>query len=148
MERMRVCHYCDESFRVAPTGRPPKYCSATCRKKGWEKDRLEAALEQARAEGRAAGVAQGVAAERRRHALKPQGGNRGNETENRGNETPFRGNETPPQAEPPKPSRKPDGKPRPRLLPPPPGSKRERGSFVGGVGMMPMLPLPEDADGE
>ncbi|MFZ3599859.1 hypothetical protein [Streptomyces sp. BH104] len=143
MERMRVCHHCNESFRISPTGRPPKYCSATCRKKAWEKERLEAALEQARAEGRAAGVAQGVAAERRRAALKPQGEIRGNETEFRGNETPFRGNETPAQPQLPAPS------PAPAEAPPPPKKRRKITGMVGAIGMMPFLPSEEDdADGE
>ncbi|MFD9246845.1 hypothetical protein ACFV0D_33965 [Streptomyces sp. NPDC059556] len=75
--RMRVCGHCQESFALASTGRPPKYCSATCRKAAFDKRRLDEAV--------VAAVAKAVAAERRRS-------NRGNETrtpaENRGNETP------------------------------------------------------------
>lgn len=81
MTRMRVCQHCNEGFEVATTGRPPRYCSATCRKKAWEKRRLDEAV--------AIAVAKAVAAEQRRGRI-------------RGNETPGppenRGNETPPQA--------------------------------------------------
>ncbi|MEV4500358.1 hypothetical protein AB0J84_32300, partial [Micromonospora arborensis] len=55
------------------TGRPPRYCSATCRKKAWEARKLQEAVTVA--------VAKAVAAERR-------AANRGNETRKRGNETP------------------------------------------------------------
>jgi hypothetical protein len=70
---MRACQHCNEAFEVAATGRPPKFCSATCRKKAWEAERIRQAVTVA--------VAKAVAAERRR-------ANRGNETLNRGNETP------------------------------------------------------------
>jgi len=59
--RMRVCPQCKEGFQLSPTGRPPTYCSATCRKAAWEARRLQAAVDRA------------VEAERRR-------ANRGNET--------------------------------------------------------------------
>jgi len=81
MNRMRACQHCNEAFEAATTGRPPKYCSATCRKKAWEAERLRQIV--------VVEVAKAVAAERRRA--------------NRGNETPFRGNETPPQARAPEP---------------------------------------------
>lgn len=72
MPRMRVCPQCKEGFQLAATGRPPTYCSATCRKAAWDARRLQAAVDEA------------VKAERQR-------ANRGNETPtaagNRGNET-------------------------------------------------------------
>lgn len=72
MPRMRECPQCREAFQLAGTGRPPTYCSATCRKAAWEARRLKAAVDAA------------VEAERQR-------ANRGNETPgaagNRGNET-------------------------------------------------------------
>lgn len=77
MTRMRVCQHCQESFELATTGRPPRYCSGTCRKKAWEKRRLDEAV--------AIAVAKAVAAEQRRGRI-------------RGNETPIRRNETPSQA--------------------------------------------------
>lgn len=84
MNRMRACQHCQESFELASTGRPPKFCSATCRKAAWEAEKLREAVAVAKA--------QAVAAERRRVARLA----------NRGNETPeapdIRGNETPPQA--------------------------------------------------
>jgi hypothetical protein len=77
MTRMRVCQQCEEGFEAATTGRPAKFCSATCRKKAWETARIRQAV--------VVEVAKAVAAERRR-------ANRGNETPasrgNRGNETP------------------------------------------------------------
>lgn len=77
MERMRVCQHCQSGFELAATGRPPRYCSSTCRKAAWEARRLQEAV--------AVAVAKAVAAEQRR-------ANRGNETRqtagNRGNETP------------------------------------------------------------
>lgn len=128
MSRMRVCQQCQESFELAATGRPPRYCSSTCRKKAWERRRLDEAV--------AVAVAKAVAAEQRR-------------ARNRGNETPQapgnRGNETPPQATAPTPPagpqqtelvlpqvfRAPTALPegpsirkRRRLLPPPPGADR------------------------
>jgi hypothetical protein len=78
--RMRVCQHCHEGFEAATTGRPPKYCSATCRKAAWEAEKLRQAVAAAKAEA--------VVAERRRVARLA---NRGNETPaagNRGNETP------------------------------------------------------------
>ncbi|MFD4143028.1 hypothetical protein [Streptomyces sp. NPDC058572] len=46
MERMRVCEYCEEPFTLAATGRPPKFCSSTCRKNAWyqARTRQEVAL--------------------------------------------------------------------------------------------------------
>jgi hypothetical protein len=89
--RMRVCQHCQESFELASTGRPPRYCSATCRKAAWEKRRLNEAV--------AVAVAKAVAAEQRRAA------NRGNETR----QTPvIRGNETPPQVRAPQPVQPPE----------------------------------------
>lgn len=68
MPRMRACAHCREAFEVAATGRPPKYCSASCRRKAWETGRLQAARDQ------------GAEAERERW-IRP------NETELRPNET-------------------------------------------------------------
>ncbi|GGT60117.1 hypothetical protein GCM10010271_74120 [Streptomyces kurssanovii] len=74
---MKVCEHCREGFALASTGRPPKYCSSTCRKAAFDKRKLDEAV--------VAAVARAVAAERRRS-------NRGNETRRvpdiRGNETP------------------------------------------------------------
>jgi hypothetical protein len=126
---MRVCRFCQESFQRASTGRPPRYCSATCRKKAWEKARLDEAV--------AVAVAKAVAAEQRRAA------NRGNETPatpaNRGNETPAQARAPQPPVQPQLPwsdprlhlARPPAPMPpgpsiraRRRLLPPPPGTTR------------------------
>lgn len=85
--RMKACQYCQESFELASTGRPPRYCSATCRKKAWEAEKIRQAVTVAKA--------QAVAAERRRVA---QLANRGNETLP---QLDIRGNETPSQATPP-----------------------------------------------
>lgn len=122
---MRVCHHCQESFRLASTGRPPRYCSATCRKAAWEARKL--------AEAVAVAAAKAVAAERRRVS---RAANRGNETpvraENRGNETPVQATAAPGDdflLAPPK---------RRRLLPPPPGVQRA---------VAPTL-FEADADGE
>lgn len=126
MSRMRVCQHCQEAFELATTGRPPRYCSATCRKKAWEKRRLDEVV--------AIAVAKAVAAEQRRAQI------RGNESR----QTPdIRGNETPPQASGPTqpqlplpdprlqiarpPAPLPPGpsiRARRRLLPPPPGTTR------------------------
>ncbi|MBB4717855.1 hypothetical protein BJ965_007842 [Streptomyces luteogriseus] len=125
MNRMRVCQHCQESFELAATGRPPRYCSATCRKSAWEKRRLDEAV--------AIAVAKAVAAEQRRGRI------RGNETRQAPEN---RGNETPPQATAPAgpqqtelampqvfraPAPMPEGpsiRKRRRLLPPPPGAGR------------------------
>jgi hypothetical protein len=87
MTRMKVCEHCSEGFQVAATGRPPKYCSATCRKAAWEAARFRKAVEEEVRLKVTVAVAKAVAAERRRAAI-------------RGNETPFRQNETPPRADP------------------------------------------------
>ncbi|MGN3955063.1 hypothetical protein ACGV4K_08150 [Streptomyces sp. WAC8370] len=125
--RMRACQHCNESFELASTGRPPRYCSATCRKKAWEKRRLDQAV--------AVAVAKAVAAEQRR------GRNRGNETPgtpaNRGNETPSQAR-APQQPQLPLPDPRlqlarppaplptgPSHRQRRRLLPPPPGTGRD-----------------------
>lgn len=76
MGRMRVCPQCQESFTLAATGRPPTYCSATCRKDAWHARQVQAAVDAA------------LQAER-------EGANRGHGTRN---ETPNRGNETIPGA--------------------------------------------------
>lgn len=125
MTRMRVCQHCQESFELATTGRPPRYCSATCRKAAWEKRRLDEAV--------AIAVAKAVAAEQRRGRI------RGNETPqapgNRGNETPSQATAPagPQQTElampqvftrPPAMPGVPSGSKRRRLLPPPPGADR------------------------
>jgi hypothetical protein len=127
MSRMRVCQHCQESFELATTGRPPRYCSATCRKKAWEARKLQEAV--------AVAVAKAVAAEQRR-------ANRGNETrqapENRGNETPSQATAPVAPAGPQQtelvmpqvfraPTALPEGpsiRKRRRLLPPPPGADR------------------------
>ncbi|GAA3538817.1 hypothetical protein GCM10022263_27950 [Nocardioides daeguensis] len=124
---MRACQQCQESFTIASTGRPPRYCSATCRKKAWEARKMQEVV--------AVAVAKAVAAERRR-------ANRGNETRQAPD---IRGNETPPQATAPappagpqqtelvmpqvfrNPAALPEGpsiRKRRRLLPPPPGADR------------------------
>lgn len=78
--RLRICQHCDGEFPVASTGRPPKYCSSTCRKNAWHAERTREAVTVA--------VAKALAAERR-------GSIRGNETrpasDIRGNETPVAG---------------------------------------------------------
>ncbi|GGQ50147.1 hypothetical protein GCM10010279_69320 [Streptomyces mutabilis] len=53
---MRACQHCQESFELASTGRPPKYCSSTCRKNAWHEEKTRQQ------------VAAAVAAERRRIA--------------------------------------------------------------------------------
>jgi len=83
MSRMRVCQHCNEGFEVAATGRPPRFCSSTCRKKAWEAERFRRAVDEQVREKVTVAVAKAVAAERRRAAI-------------RGNETPIRQNETPP----------------------------------------------------
>lgn len=127
---MRVCEFCKEGFELASTGRPPRYCSSTCRKNAWHARQTDEAV--------AGAVARALAAERRRVA------NRGNETpgtsENRGNETPPQAGPVQPQlplpdprlrlARPPAPAPMPPGpslRQRRRLLPPPPGTTRDAG---------------------
>lgn len=122
--RMRVCHHCQEPFTPAATGRPPKYCSATCRKKAFDQRKLDEAV--------IAAVARAIAAERRRE-------NRGNETrQSSGN----RGNETPAQATLPAPAATPQEQPlvRERAAPPalPPRPRRRSGMTASAM----PLPLP------
>lgn len=125
MNRMRACQHCNESFELAATGRPPKFCSATCRKAAWEAEKLRQAV--------AVATAKAVAAERRRMT---RAANRGNETpEPSGN----RGNETPPAAPEASRSVRPavrPGTPRGRrpLLPPPPGRVRGEQLPLDGEG--------------
>ena len=56
MPRMRVCVHCKEGFQLATTGRPPTYCSATCRKAAWEARKLQETLPLPRASRRRAGM--------------------------------------------------------------------------------------------
>lgn len=41
---MRICEHCKEPFHQASTGRPPKFCSSTCRKKAWEAEKMRQAV--------------------------------------------------------------------------------------------------------
>ena len=43
----RDCEHCARRFEVAKTGRPPRYCSHSCRQRAWELRRAAAALDQA-----------------------------------------------------------------------------------------------------
>ncbi|MEV5667115.1 hypothetical protein [Streptomyces flaveolus] len=56
MNRMQVCQQCGVPFELAATGRPPKYCSSTCRKNAWYEEKTRQQVDAA------------VTAERRRIA--------------------------------------------------------------------------------
>ncbi|MFE6430854.1 hypothetical protein ACFVOB_35940 [Streptomyces rochei] len=56
MNPMKVCQHCRVPFELASTGRPPTYCSSTCRKNAWQDAKTRQQVEAA------------VAAERRRIA--------------------------------------------------------------------------------
>lgn len=94
---MRACERvgCQESFRLAATGRPARFCSSRCRRLAWEQERAEAqqrAIEEAvEAERARAAEAQReavVAAVARAVAAERQAQFRSDGTENRRNETP------------------------------------------------------------
>jgi transcriptional regulator NrdR family protein len=72
MARQRVCPQCQEGFTLATTGRPPTYCSASCRKAAWDARRLRDAVDQAVQEERQRA--------NRGNETGPAAGNRGNET--------------------------------------------------------------------
>ena len=42
----RDCEHCGRRFELAKTGRPPRYCSRSCRQRAWELRRATAALAQ------------------------------------------------------------------------------------------------------
>lgn len=52
--RLRICQHCDGEFPAASTGRPAKYCGATCRKRAHDQRKIDEAM------------ARTLAAERRR----------------------------------------------------------------------------------
>jgi hypothetical protein len=53
---MKRCEHCRVLFELASTGRPPKFCSATCRKDAWHAEKTRQQVDAA------------VSAERRRIA--------------------------------------------------------------------------------
>ncbi|NUV64990.1 hypothetical protein [Streptomyces sp. CAI-85] len=73
---MTTCGHCGEAFIQSAIGRRARYCGATCRKKAFDKRRLDEAV--------TAAMARGVMAERRRakreNGTGPGVGDRGNET--------------------------------------------------------------------
>ncbi|MEU5446142.1 MULTISPECIES: hypothetical protein [Streptomyces] len=80
-DRPRLCQHtpCGKPITPARTGRPPKYCSDSCRKRAWEAERLR----------------QAVVVELARIAAAHQ------QRSNRPDETPIRPDETPAAPEPP-----------------------------------------------